>query len=222
MTRNDPLAEAAAEPIASGMAVGLGTGRAASRGIVALGERASRERLDLRCVATSRASQELARSLGLSVGTLEEIGPLDYMFDGADEVDPLLRMIKGRGGAMTREKIVAHAARRRVYLVQSAKLSTRLGQTAPLPIEVQADRASAVLTEVGLPGTMRRATDGRPYLTDGGHPVIDVALAADVDLAQLAARLDALPGVVGHGLFLNEADEVLVEDTAGHVTRHSR
>src|ERR1700704_2021361 len=86
-----------------------------------------------RCVATSQASHDLAATLGLTVGSLEEIGPLDFLFDGADEVDPALRMIKGRGGAMTREKIVAHASARRMYLIQSNKLSSRLGEKGPLP-----------------------------------------------------------------------------------------
>ena len=115
----DLLATAAVKDIISGMKVGLGTGRAATRAIRALAQRAAAERLDLRCVATSQASHDLAATLGLVVGSLEEIGRLDFLFDGADEVDPALQMIKGRGGAMTREKIVAHASARRVYLIQS-------------------------------------------------------------------------------------------------------
>src|SRR5580693_3789759 len=139
----------------TGMTVGLGTGRAATRAIRALAERAVAERLALRCAATSRASHDLAAKLGLIVGSLEEIGHIDYLFDGADEVDPVLRMIKGRGGAMTREKIVAHASARRVYLIQSDKLSSRLGERAPLPIEVRAADLAQVqedLRKIGLKG----------------------------------------------------------------------
>src|SRR5580704_8854497 len=131
----DLLAAAAVKDIVTGMTVGLGTGRAATRAIRALAERAAAERLALRCAATSRASHDLAAKLGLIVGSLEEIGHIDYLFDGADEVDPVLRMIKGRGGAMTREKIVAHASARRVYLIQSDKLSSRLAKGRRCPLK---------------------------------------------------------------------------------------
>jgi ribose 5-phosphate isomerase A len=225
MSKQDQLASAAVAEIISGMSVGLGTGRAATRAIRALGERAQAERLKLRCVATSEASQELARSLGLQVESLETLGRLDFLFDGADEVDPRLRMIKGRGGAMTREKIVARASRRRLYLIQSNKLVSRLGETAPLPIEVAAAAPDAVRQEllaIGLKGPFRSNADGTRYATDNGNPVIDAALPAELDLDALGARLDRLAGVVGHGLFLSEADAVLIEDDAGAVSRRAR
>ena len=221
----DLLAAAAVKDIVSGMAVGLGTGRAATRAIRALAQRAATERLALRCAATSQASHDLAATLGLTVGSLEEIGPLDFLFDGADEVDPELRMIKGRGGAMTREKIVAHASARRMYLIQSNKLSSRLGEKAPLPIEVLASDLAAVqqaLRTIGLAGPIRLKADGTPYKTDNGNPVIDAPLPSDLDVVQLGTRLDKLPGVVGHGLFLTEANDVLIEDADGRVSRRSR
>jgi ribose 5-phosphate isomerase A len=221
----DLLAVAAVKDIVSGMAVGLGTGRAATRAIRALAQRAAAEGLVLRCVATSQASHDLAAALGLTVGSLEEIGRLDFLFDGADEVDPELRMIKGRGGAMTREKIVAHASARRVYLIQANKLSSRLGEKAPLPIEVPASDLATVrqaLRAIGLEGPVRLNADGTPYRTDSGNPVIDAPLAAGIDVQQLGASLDGLPGVVGHGLFLAEADAVLIEDEAGRVSRQTR
>jgi ribose 5-phosphate isomerase A len=221
----DLLAAAAVKDIVSGMAVGLGTGRAATRAIRALAQRAATERLALRCAATSQASHDLAATLGLTVGSLEEIGPLDFLFDGADEVDPELRMIKGRGGAMTREKIVAHASARRMYLIQSNKLSSRLGEKAPLPIEVLASDLAAVqqaLRTIGLAGPIRLKADGTPYKTDNGNPVIDAPLPSDLDVVQLGARLDKLPGVVGHGLFLTEANDVLIEDADGKVSRRTR
>jgi ribose 5-phosphate isomerase A len=221
----DLLAAAAVEDIVSGMAVGLGTGRAATRAIRALAQRAATEGLVLRCVATSQASHDLAASLGLTVGSLEEIGRLDFLFDGADEVDPALRMIKGRGGAMTREKIVAHASARRAYLIQANKLSSRLGEKAPLPIEALASDLAAVrqaLRAIGLEGPVRPNADGTPYKTDNGNPVIDAPLPAGLDVEQLGASLDRLAGVVGHGLFLAEADAVLIEDEAGRVSRRTR
>ena len=221
----DLLATAAVKDIVIGMTVGLGTGRAATRAIRALAQRAAMERLALRCVATSQASHDLANTLGLTVGSLEEIGRLDFLFDGADEVDPALRMIKGRGGAMTREKTVAHASARRVYLIQSNKLSSRLGETAPLPIEALASDLAAVrqaLRTIGLEGPVRLKADGTPYKTDNGNPVIDAPLPIDLDVEQLGAKLDRLAGVVGHGLFLTEADEVLIEDADGRVSRRTR
>jgi len=221
----DLLAAAAVKDIVSGMAVGLGTGRAATRAIRALAQRAATERLALRCAATSQASHDLAATLGLTVGSLEEIGPLDFLFDGADEVDPELRMIKGRGGAMTREKIVAHASARRMYLIQSNKLSSRLGEKAPLPIEVLASDLAAVqqaLRTIGLAGPIRLKADGTPYKTDNGNPVIDAPLPLGLDVGQLGASLDRLAGVVGHGLFLTEANDVLIEDVDGKISRRTR
>ncbi|HTE53878.1 MAG TPA: ribose-5-phosphate isomerase RpiA [Kofleriaceae bacterium] len=225
----DALAIAAVEEIRSGMTVGLGTGRAAARAIEALAHRATAERLHLVCVATSLASARMARGLGLHVSAMEGIERVDYLFDGADEVDPALRMLKGRGGAMTREKIVAQAADRRVYLVQAAKLVGRLGESAPLPIELLRFGLAAerrALVELGLESTLRRVGGergaGTPFETDGGNPVVDAELPDGVDLAALAAALDATPGVVGHGLFLDEADLVLVEDADGRVSRRVR
>ena len=203
------------------MTVGLGTGRAAARAIEALAHRVSAERLRIVCVATSQVSEALARSLDLPLRPIEELERIDYLFDGADEVDPALRMLKGRGGAMTREKIAAHAAARRVYLVQTAKQVARLGETAPLPIEVLGFGLAATrraLRALGLDGPVRE--DG--YRTDDGNPVIDAVLPATLELAPLAAALDRTPGVVGHGLFLSEADLVLIEDAAGRVSRAVR
>lgn len=221
----DLLAATAIAEIDRPMTVGLGTGRAAARAIRALARRAVAHRLALRCVATSRASRDLAHSLGLSVEGLSTVGAVDYLFDGADEVDGRLRLLKGRGGAMTEEKRVARAARRRVYLVQADKLVPRLGTCAPLPVEVRADRLDAVtesLSAWGLIGPVRIDPAGARYRTDGGNPVLDLRLPEGLDLEALGDRLDTLPGVVGHGLFLREADEVLVEDEHGHVTRLRR
>jgi ribose 5-phosphate isomerase A len=221
----DALAVAAVAGIRGGMMVGLGTGRAATRGIRALAERVAAERLGIRCVATSTASGELATQLGLRVEPMEGVEAVDYLFDGADEVDPQLRMIKGRGGAMIREKIVAQASRHRVYLVQTSKLVRRLGEKAPLPIEVlQFGLASTrrALADLGLKGVLRLAEDGSVYQTDNGNPVLDAPIPAGSTPERLAAALDALSGVVGHGLFLDEADVVLSEDEQGRVTSQMR
>lgn len=226
MERTDPLAATAIEPVADGMIVGLGTGRAASRAIDALARKVRAVGMSIRCVATSEASRRQAESLGMKVLPLTEAGRVDYLFDGADEVDGRLRMLKGRGGAMTREKAVARASDRRVYLVQRSKVVDHLGFAAPLPIEVHAASLEAViesLRRLGLAGTVRRTPGGDGYRTDSGNPVIDAPLPTGVDVEALARSLDATPGVVGHGLFLDEADEVLVEESEfGPVTRISR
>lgn len=224
----DALARAAIEDVRPGMVVGLGTGRAAARAIAALARRAADDKLDLRCVATSRASARQADDLGLRVVPLDSVARVDHLFDGADEVDPALRMIKGKGGAMTMEKRVARAASRRLYLVQEAKLVDVLGETAPLPIEVQPediDLVVATLHKLGLESTVRRGDADAPALTDAGNPILDAALPRGshaADLGALGAALDLMPGVVGHGLFLEEADVVVVEDTDGQVTRRAR
>jgi ribose 5-phosphate isomerase A len=217
----DELAAAGVQEIRTGMTVGLGTGRTATRAIESLARRVSVEGLNILCVATSQASDVLGRKLGLRMQVMEAVERIDYLFDGADEVDASMRMIKGRGGAMTREKIAARAATRRVYLLQSAKLVDRLGAAAPLPIEVLRFGLAATrraLGELGLDGAVR----GAGYTTDDGNPVVDASLPAGVDLAQLATALDQTPGIVGHGLFLTEADVLLIEDPHGRVSRRTR
>lgn len=225
----DALALAAVEPVRPGMLVGLGTGRAASRAIRALAERASRERLNLRCVSTSLASADLARSLGLAVLDFADVARVDYLFDGADEVDPALRMLKGRGGAMTREKIVARAAARRVYLIDDSKLVPRLGARFPVPVEILAFARSSVearLRALGLAPSLRLSSPddlrSPPARTDDGGLILDAAMTPVAEPEAVAAALDATAGVIGHGLFLSEAEEVIVEDAKGAVTRRSR
>lgn len=220
MPADDLLAIAAVEPVTSGMIVGLGTGRTATRAIEALARRVRVEQLDIACVATSRVSEGLATRLGLRVVAMDGVERVDYLFDGADEVDPSLRMIKGRGGAMTREKIVAQAATQRTYLVQSTKLVERLGQTAPLPIEVmQFGLATTLraLRERGLDGAVRAG-----FATDDGNPVFDATLPPAIEVDTLALALNAMAAVVGHGLFLREADVVLIEDASGQVSSRAR
>jgi ribose 5-phosphate isomerase A len=213
----DALAEAAVAEIESGMTVGLGTGRTASRAISALAERVRNGGLEIRCVPTSHVTETLARALGLKVVDFMMIDRVDYLFDGADEVDPQLRMLKGAGGAMIRERIVAHAADRRVYIVDESKLVDRLGQRTTLGIGVMAFGLSSVrarLRDLGLYGVVRRTLDGHLFLTDNGCLILDVTLE-DRDVDELACALNDIAGVVDHGLFLNEADEIIVETARG-------
>ncbi len=231
----DKLAAAAVANIKSGMVVGLGTGRAASRGVRALADRVRDEGLDLRCVSTSRATDELAAELGLRLIDLNSVDRVDMLFDGADEVDPNLFMIKGGGGAMTRERIVAHAATRRIYMIDSSKLTPRLGTRFKVPVEVLPLAKKLVERELDgleLEGVWRQrplsgtgaSTD---YLTDNGNLVFDATLPAEIaadqdDLYTLEADIKQLPGVVDHGLFLMECETLLVEWSDGRLETRKR
>lgn len=222
---SDALALAAVAPVESGMIVGLGTGRAASRAIHALARRAIDESLEFDCVATSLASADLASSLGLRVRPFEDVQRVDYLFDGADEVDRELRMIKGRGGAMTREKIVARASARRTYLVDESKLVARLGERCRLPVEALPFGLAFVrrsLEHLGLKGFVRTTETGLPYKTDNGCAVIDVLLTVDAHVGALAQELSGVPGVIGHGLFLTEAQAVIIERSDGAIEKRVR
>lgn len=221
----DALADAAVADIQSGMVVGLGTGRTASRGIIALHSRVREEGLDVSVVATSHATETQSRALGLKLIDFHNIERLDYLFDGADEVDPDLKMIKGRGGAMVRERLVAIASARRVYMVGEEKLVDHLGQRSTLPVAVHYFGLASVrrhLTDCGFNGVIRRTMTNEHFLTDQGNLVIDVSLPSGFDPVEAAAQLDAMPGVVDHGLFLVEADEVVVEMKDGRIERMMR
>lgn len=220
----DPLAEAAIAGIQSGMIVGLGTGKTASRAVLALAERVREEKLDILCVPTSHITETLARAHRLPLTDFAMQEKVDYLFDGADEVDPSLQMIKGAGGAMTRERIVAHASARRIYMVQEKKLVHRLGERATLPVAVLAFGLASTresLRQLGLNGVVRRTLDGHLFLTDNGSLIIDVALG-DRNLDELSHEIDSIPGVLDHGLFLTEAEEVIVEMNDGRLERMVR
>jgi ribose 5-phosphate isomerase A len=221
----DALAEAAVAEIKSGWIVGLGTGRTASRGIVALAERVREEKLDIQVVPTSHVTETLARQLRLNVVDFMTIERVDYLFDGADEVDPQLRMIKGAGGAMVRERIVAAAADRRVYMVSHQKCVDRLGTRATLPVAVLAFGLASIrknLRKMGLNGVVRRTLDGQLFLTDNASLVIDVTLTESHDPEEVAAALNHMPGVIDHGLFIDECDELLIETPEGTINRVQR
>lgn len=221
----DALAEAAIAEVQTGMVVGLGTGRAASRGIMALHTRVREDGLDVTVVATSHATETQARALGLRLIDFATVESVDYLFDGADEVDPDLRMIKGRGGALVRERVVAKASARCVYMVGEEKLVTRLGERSTLPVAVHYFGLASIrkqLIDMGFNGVVRRTLGGEHFLTDQGNMVIDVSLPAGADPVEVAAQLDSVPGVVDHGLFLNEADEVVVEMKDGRIERMVR
>jgi ribose 5-phosphate isomerase A len=208
--------------VSAGQSIGLGTGRAATAFVHALG-RAVQSGLRVSGVPTSEATTALARSLGIPLISLDDGPSLDLAVDGADEVDPKLDLIKGYGGALLREKIVAAASRRLVILVGREKLVERLGSRGKLPVEVvpfAVGFCRARLAEAGLAPVLRRM-GAAPFLTDNGNHVLDCAVDPIADAPGLDARLRAIPGIVGTGLFLGMAHTVLVGHE-GRITTMTR
>jgi ribose 5-phosphate isomerase A len=207
-------AEEALREVRDGMLLGLGTGSTARYFIEGLG-RLVGEGLRVTSVATSRASADLARSLGITL--VEDIdAPLDLTVDGADEIDPGLNLVKGLGGALLREKVVAGASRAMIVIATEDKLVDHLGR-GPLPVEVLPllwRRTRATLVDIGLEPTLREA-DGAPFVSDNGNLILDCRFRPPRDLPRLAADLDSLPGVMGHGLFLGMATSAVVAGPAG-------
>jgi ribose 5-phosphate isomerase A len=197
--QRERAARAAVAEVGDGMIVGLGTGDTATRAIVALGER----KLSIVVVATSDRSAALARRLGMQLRAPDEVEAIDLTIDGADEIDGELRLIKGAGGALTREKLVARASKRLVIVADEDKRVRRLGEKRALPVEILpfAQRwTQARLTAMGLAPKLREG-----FVSDNGGLLCDCALPEAADLVELARSLDELSGVVEHGLFLVEA-----------------
>lgn len=214
-------AEQAADWVREGQSVGLGTGRAATQFIEALAVRV-RHGLGVRGVATSDSAAEAARNAGLPLTTLEEAGQIDLTVDGADEVDPQLDLIKGYGGALVREKIVAAASKQVIILIEEQKLVPQLGQRGKLPIEVvpfAAGFCRSRLASLGHASSLRGDGDA-PFVTDNGNFILDLQVSLITDAAFLDQTLSAIPGVVGTGLFLGLTNLVLVQ--AGNQVRHLR
>jgi ribose 5-phosphate isomerase A len=176
-----------------------------------LGERVRRG-LRIRGVPTSERTRRTAEMVGIPLTTLDDCPRLDITIDGADEVDPSLNLIKGGGGALLREKVSAAASRRFVVVVDSRKPVKRLG-AFPLPVEVSAFAWRPVADRIAnleVVPVLRRGEGGIPFRTDGGNYILDCAFAAIDDAEALAARLDAIPGILEHGLFVGMADAVVV------------
>jgi ribose 5-phosphate isomerase A len=208
----------AAAMVADGMRLGLGTGSTAALFVREVAARVRAEGLRLACVATSEATAALAREEGLTVTALDDLPRLDLTVDGADEVDPSLRLVKGGGGALLREKIVAHASDRMVVIADEGKRVPVLG-AFPLPVEVvrfgwTATRRAIlrILSGADVDGrdVVLRERDGAPFVTDEGHFILDIACRRIGDPPALAAALAAVPGVVEHGLFLGMAERAIL------------
>ena len=209
-------AEAALDEVKPGMTVGLGTGRTAEHFVRALGAKV-RAGLAVVGVPTSEEAARLAVAEGIPLTTLEAEPVLDLVVDGADEIDPQLRLIKGGGGALLREKIVASASRRMIVIADSTKLVEHLG-AFPLPIEIIPFGATAsrrhieaAASKLGLSGHFSlRQRGGAPFVTDSGNHILDVSFGLIADPDRLAAALDGISGVVEHGLFIRLASGAII------------
>jgi ribose 5-phosphate isomerase A len=226
MNAQEMKVEAARQALAevrSGMRLGLGTGSTASEFVKLLGAALSSGALeDIRCTTTSNATEELAKSLSVPTFAVEEIAPLDLAIDGADEIDAQLRLIKGRGGALLREKIVEQQAKRFIVIADETKVVRKLGE-GTLPVEVT-PFALTLLTrkfaEMGLAPELRMR-DGEPRVTDEGNRLLDIYVPDGEDIASVVARVREHAGVVETGFFPHEATEAIIAG-AGGIRRMTR
>ena len=220
-------AERGVELVKSGMTVGLGTGRTATYAIQRIGELLrSGELHDVVGVPTSIATATEARRLGIPLMDDSRTGPADLTLDGADEIDPALDLIKGAGGALLREKIVAQTSHRVVILADESKLTPALGTRCPLPVEVlpfgwrsQIEYLGALFPKAQI--ALRTSAGGAPFETDQGNLILDLTIGPIGNAERLAARLEARAGIVAHGLFLGLATDIIVAGLSGveHRTR---
>lgn len=212
-------AEAAVELVRPGMVIGLGHGSTARYALLKIAELLRTGKLwDIKGVPCSKKVEEEAKALGIPLTTLEEHPELDLTIDGADEIDPKLNVIKGGGGAMLREKIVAQATRYEVIVADDTKFSSRLGTRAPVPVEVLPfgwRTHLRFLEGLGARVSLRVNADGTPFLTDQGNYVLDCYFGPIQDVDGLAKELDLRAGIVGHGLFVGLVDEVFLAGPSG-------
>lgn len=213
----------AADLVEDGMMVGLGTGSTAWFAIERLGQRVSAG-LSITAIPTSEASDKQARSLGIEIVSFEGVSAIDITIDGADEIDPNFHMLKGGGGALLREKVVASITRRQVCIVDPTKQVERLGRF-PLPVEVVPFGLPVVkrrLEQMGATCHIRKTKDGSSYFTDNHNQILDCAFYPIEDPAGLEKAIKMLPGVVEVGLFIGMAHTLIIGNPDGTVTVKER
>jgi ribose 5-phosphate isomerase A len=210
--------ESAAALVTDGMIVGLGSGSTAALAVDALGRRV-RQGLRFVGIPTSENTAAQARTLGIPLASLADVARIEMTIDGADEVEQgTLNLIKGHGGALLREKIVASVSRRLMSVVDESKLVARLAAKFPVPVEVVQfgwEATSRQLSALGARPTLRRNPDGNLFISDGGHYILDCAFDPTVEAAPLARELDHVVGLVEHGLFIGFTSEVHVASPTG-------
>jgi ribose 5-phosphate isomerase A len=214
-------AQRAMEFVKPGMTLGLGSGSTATLWIQLLGEQVRDHGLKIKAIASSEASEALGKSYGIPFVTFEEYKRLDLAVDGADEVAPGLALIKGGGGKLLREKIVASVADRFIVVADESKVVDRLGRF-PLPVEViqmAEPLVSDTLKKLGFTPKVRKNADGSDYLTDEGNYILDCSGMLIENPAEMASKLDSIVGVVEHGLFLHMASTALIAGKDGVVER---
>jgi ribose 5-phosphate isomerase A len=211
----DALGQYALRYVKPGHTIGLGTGRAASAFIRALGASG----IKVRGVPTSTPAEELARSVGIEIVTLTEANKIDSDFDGADEVDRRLNVLKGYGGALVREKIVAASSRRFIVLIGEEKLVPKLGHRGSLPVEVVPFGVALAIKRIKALGLRPkiRTIDGKEFVTDNGNSILDCGVKTISNPGKLDRDLLAIPGVIGTGLFVGMVNLVLVASASGKI-----
>jgi ribose 5-phosphate isomerase A len=211
-------AKSAVELVKDGMIVGLGTGSTATLAVNEIGARV-KQGMRIIGVPTSERTAAQARSLGIKIVTLEEEPALDLTIDGADQVEqPTLNLIKGYGGALLREKIVASAGKRLVIIVDESKLAPKLWTDKGVPVEIVAfgwQSAALRIAKLGFKPVLRRTPDGEPFRTDGGNFIVDCEFDPSLSAAPAAEQLDHVVGVVEHGFFIGMTSEVHIAAAAG-------
>jgi ribose 5-phosphate isomerase A len=207
-------ADAAAKMVEDGMVVGLGTGSTAGLFVSALGKRVAEEKLRISGIPTSEATAAQARALQIPLTDFGTHAQIDLTVDGADEIEhATLYLIKGHGGALLREKIVASASKRMVVIADETKVTNRLGSLVSVPVEVVTfgwEATQRKLAELGGKPALRMAKDGAPFITDGGHYIIDCAFGPMHNPKDVAHHLDHVVGSVEHGMFLKYASEACI------------
>ena len=219
MNQKQQVGEKAAIFIENKMTVGLGTGSTARYMVEALAKRVKEEGLEIECVATSIATFDLAKSLGLNIKELSEVGEIDLTIDGADEVSPDFQGIKGGGAAHLYEKIVASRSKKNIWIVDDSKLVDKLG-AFPLPVEVVRFGSEYLFEQFKAADyhpSFRLNKDGEKLLTDSGNYIIDLNLKEIENPKELAKELKTMVGVVEQGLFIDIVDQVIVGNSEGEV-----
>ena len=220
-------AHRAVEFLESGMVIGLGTGSTAQFALERIAELLKTGELEnIIGIPTSNRTGNLARSMGIPLGALDDFDKIDVTIDGADEVDVDLNLIKGGGGALLREKIVAQASRRNIIIIDDSKLSPALGTIFPLPVEVIPFGLHAQISYIeslGSKVTIRKTKSDESFITDQGNMILDCKFDGIPNPSKLSLALDGRAGIVEHGLFINLATDVIVagEKETRHITRQA-